>query len=51
MQNTVEMGSDVMIYIASFIKTGSGTQKLMARGYIDTQTAWIFHKPTSVLIF
>jgi hypothetical protein len=25
----VEMGSDAMIYIPSFIKTGSGVQKLM----------------------
>jgi hypothetical protein len=32
---TVEMGSDAMIYIPSFIKTGSGIQKLMRR---DIQT-------------
>jgi hypothetical protein len=32
----VEMGSGAMIYIPSFIKNGSGIQKLM-RG--DTQTA------------
>jgi hypothetical protein len=51
MHNAVEMSSGVMIYIASFIKTGSGTRKLMARGYIGSQTAWIFYKPTSILIF
>jgi hypothetical protein len=31
-----EMGSGAMIYIARFIKTGSGIQKLMGG---DTQTA------------
>jgi hypothetical protein len=35
MKYAVEMGSDAMIYIPSFIKTGSGIQKLI-RG--DTQT-------------
>jgi hypothetical protein len=29
MKYAVEMGSDVMIYIPSFIKTGSGIQTLM----------------------
>jgi hypothetical protein len=29
MKYAVEMGSDAMIYIPSFIKTGSGIQKLM----------------------
>jgi hypothetical protein len=29
MKYAVEMGSDVMIYIPSFIKIGSGIQKLM----------------------
>jgi hypothetical protein len=35
----VEMGSCAMIFIPSFIKIGSGIQKLM-RGYTDTQAAW-----------
>jgi hypothetical protein len=35
MKYTVEMGSGVMIYIPSFIKIGSGIQKLI-RGYTDT---------------
>jgi hypothetical protein len=34
----VEMGSGAIIYIPSFIKTGSDIQKLIAEGYIDT--AW-----------
>jgi hypothetical protein len=39
MKHAVEMGSGGMIYIPSFIKIGSGFQKLMG-GYTDTQTAW-----------
>jgi hypothetical protein len=35
MKYAVEMGSVVMIYIPSFIKTGSGIQKLIGEG---TQT-------------
>jgi hypothetical protein len=31
------MGSGAMIYVASFIKTGSGVQKLIG-GYTDTHT-------------
>jgi hypothetical protein len=34
---TIEMGSGAMIYVPSFIKIGSGIQKLMGGG--DTQTA------------
>jgi hypothetical protein len=37
MKYTVEMGSGVVIYIPSFVKIGSGMQKL-AGGYTDTQT-------------
>jgi hypothetical protein len=37
MKYAVEMGSDAMIYITSFIKTGSNIEKLL-RG-IHTQTA------------
>jgi hypothetical protein len=38
MKYTAAMGSSAMIYIPSFIKTGSGTEKLMG-GFTDTQTA------------
>jgi hypothetical protein len=37
MQYAVEMGSGVMIYIPSFIKTGSGIQKLIVG---VSQTGW-----------
>jgi hypothetical protein len=40
-----ETDSCVMIYIPSFITTGSGIQKLLG-GYTDIQTAWRSHKPT-----
>jgi hypothetical protein len=43
MKYAVEMGSGAMIYILSFIKIGSGIQKLILG---DTQTAWRCHKPT-----
>jgi hypothetical protein len=39
----VEIDSDVVIHIPSFIKIGSGIYKLL-RG--DTQAAWRSHKPT-----
>jgi hypothetical protein len=48
MKYAVVMGSGAMIYIPSFIKTGSGIQKLIRR---DTQTAWRSHKPTFILFF
>jgi hypothetical protein len=47
MKYSVEMGSCVMIYIPSFIKIGSGIQKVMG-GYLDTQTAWRLHKPSFI---
>jgi hypothetical protein len=37
MEYTVEMGSGAMIYIPSFIKIGSGIQKLIRRIHTDTQ--------------
>jgi hypothetical protein len=37
MKYAVEMGSGAVIYIPSFIETGSGIQKLTGG---DTQTAW-----------
>jgi hypothetical protein len=50
MKYAVWMGSNVMIYIPYFIKTGSGIRKLMDRGrFTDTQTAWRLHKPTSTI--
>jgi hypothetical protein len=39
MKYAVEMGSGAMIYIPSFIKIGSGIQKLIG-GYTDTQREW-----------
>jgi hypothetical protein len=38
MKYAVDMDSNAMIYIPSFIKIGSGIQKLIG-GYKDTQTA------------
>jgi hypothetical protein len=43
MKYAVQMDSGAMVYIPSFIKIGSGIQKL-TRG--ETQTAWRSHKPT-----
>jgi hypothetical protein len=45
MKDAVEMGSDAMIYVPSFIKTGSAIQKLIG-GHTDTQTAWRSYEPT-----
>lgn len=45
MKYAVKNDSGHMIYIASFIKLGSGMRKKM-RGYTDTQTIWRQHKPT-----
>jgi hypothetical protein len=45
MKYAVEMGPGAMIYIPSFVKNGSGIQKLI-RGYREKQTAWRLHKPT-----
>jgi hypothetical protein len=38
MKQAVEMGSGVMIYIPSFIKTGSGIQKLLGGIHIHTDS-------------
>jgi hypothetical protein len=48
MKYAVEMGSGAMIYIPSFIKIGSGIQKIIEGGLTDTQTAWIAHKPSFI---
>jgi hypothetical protein len=37
MKYAAEMGSGAMIYVPSFIKIGSGVQKLLGRGDTDTQ--------------
>jgi hypothetical protein len=37
MKYDIEMGSGAMIYVPSFIKIGSGIQKLIEG---DTQAAW-----------
>jgi hypothetical protein len=37
MKYAVETGSGAMIYIPSFIKIGSGIQKLMGRGHTQTR--------------
>jgi hypothetical protein len=39
MKYAVEMGLGAMVYVPSFIKTGSGIQKLMGR-FTDTQRVW-----------
>jgi hypothetical protein len=50
MKYAVEMGSDTMIYVPSFIKIGSGIQKLIEGGYTDTQTVPRSCKPTSIFL-
>jgi hypothetical protein len=44
MKYAAEMGSGALICIASFIKTGSGIQKLIG-GYKDALRAEQSHKP------
>jgi hypothetical protein len=51
MKYAVEMGSCVMMYIPSFIKTGSSIQKLIggnSQTQTHTQRAWRLHKPTFI---
>jgi hypothetical protein len=48
MKYAIEMGSSTMIYIPSFMKTGSAIQKLTGAGYKDTQRARQSHKPTFI---
>jgi hypothetical protein len=40
MKYAVGVGSGAIIYIPSFIKIGSGIQKLIGGTDTDTQTAW-----------
>jgi hypothetical protein len=49
MKYAVEMGSGAMIYIPSFIKTGSAIHNLIG-GYTDTQTQ-TFGDRISLLLF
>jgi hypothetical protein len=39
MKYAVEIGSDALIYIPSFMKIGSGIQTFFGGEYTDTQTA------------
>jgi hypothetical protein len=39
MKYAVEMDSDAMMYIPSFIKTGSTVRKLIEEGHTDTHRA------------
>jgi hypothetical protein len=50
MKYAVEMGSGGMMYVPSFIKIGSGTQKIIGgiHRYRDTQTAWKYHNPSLI---
>jgi hypothetical protein len=48
MKYAVEMGSGAMLHIPSFVKIGSGIQKLIG---LDTQTAWKSHKLTFIFFF
>jgi hypothetical protein len=41
MKYAVEMGSGALIYISSFIKIGSGIQKLMGGIHIQTHSKMI----------
>jgi hypothetical protein len=52
------MGSGAVIYVPSFVKIGSGIQKLMggggyrrARTHMHTQTTSWSHKPTLLAYF
>jgi hypothetical protein len=38
MKYAVEMGSGAIIYIPSFLKIDSGIQKLMVKGFTDTDS-------------
>jgi hypothetical protein len=40
MKHVIEMGSAAMTYKPSFIKIGSGIQKLTGAGNKQAQTAW-----------
>jgi hypothetical protein len=46
MNYAIEIGSVAKIYIPSFVKIGSGIQKLISGRFSDIQTGWRLHKPT-----
>jgi hypothetical protein len=50
MKYATEMASGAMIFIPSYIKSGSGIQKLVGEihRYTDTQTVWSSHKTTFI---
>jgi hypothetical protein len=48
MKYAIEMGSGGKIYIPSFIKIGSGIQKLIVGEYTDTGKGWRSHEPTFI---
>jgi hypothetical protein len=48
MKYAVEMGSSAVIYIPSFIKIGSGTQKLMGGGHTHTHSIEIAYTAQAV---
>jgi hypothetical protein len=48
MKYAVEMGPGAMIYIPSFIKIGSGIEKLIRGRYTDAQTGRRSHKPALI---
>jgi hypothetical protein len=50
MKYAIEMGSDAMIYIPSFMKIDSAVQKLIGgiHRHTDAQIAWRSHKPTFI---
>jgi hypothetical protein len=49
MKYSVEMGSDAMIYIPSFIKIGSAIQKLIHREHGDRIGLFSFFKTRKVI--
>jgi hypothetical protein len=48
MKYAVTMVSGAVIYIPSFIKTGSDILKFLGGGFTGTQTAWRSYKPTFI---
>jgi hypothetical protein len=40
MKYAVQVSSGATVYMQSYIKTGSGIQKLIEEGFTGTQTAW-----------
>jgi hypothetical protein len=43
MKYAAEIGSGAMMYVPSFIKIGSGIQKLIGGTHTHIQTAWRWH--------